>query len=214
MDEARRQYNQRLADAGDDNRFRTNDGVCVHPRRHSSDVVRLIFSQVIHDASKPDEFQGEIDGVVVNGASGDPQYFNKMVGAVLQSVMPPSPTIGDIPGGIVNNLNFAGGAGFYYSMQRDDGEAVNFRQHYQQLRAMKAAMTPTQLKFDLLFKGVWNLQVLRHTFRIETTTQTARVNEVVFLPLNNMAGIELSWTLGQLIFNVGGGVTVPALRVT
>jgi len=190
MDKARGQYDQKLF-AADENLFRADvNGV-----------------PVIHDASKPGTFHGEINGEPVVGASGIALYFTRMTQTVYNLLGPPeSPTIGHTPGNIVASLEeFAGGAGFYYSMHRDDnaGLAVDFHQHYRDLCAMKAVMTPNQKKYDLLFKGVWNSQVLRNTFKIETTMGNA--NTVIFLPLNERDGIELSWTLGQLIFRIGGG---------
>lgn len=205
-------YDGRLAAAGA-NPFRA-DEVYVHPCRHSSDqAVKLIFSQVIHDPSKPDGFLGEIGGVEVHGASGNREYFKQMTFAVFGALEDQdSPSIGDIPGEVVNDLVFVAGAGFWHSMRRPNDLPVNFQQYNQFVRDMKTEMTEVQLEHDMLFKAIWNLWILHRTFRITCmNTQDVLANHVGFLPRNKIDGIELSWTLGKLIFGVGEGVSNPAL---
>lgn len=211
--EGRRRYDTRLAN---DAAFRDANGVCTCPRVYSSDeAVELISSQIILDGSKPNWFEGQIGGMVVHGASANNPRFVRMVNTVLDFFLPqdlPHPSIGDAPGEIVRTLNFVAGAGFFHSMQVAGNLPVIFQQHYNAMRAMKAEMTPAQMKYDPLFKVVWNRWVLQHVFRI-TTTDTAAVqlaNHVDFLPFNGIEGLELSWTLGRLICVALGGA-FPAL---
>ena len=173
----------------------------------------LIFSQLIRDPSKPDKFLGQIGGVAVRGASDNPEYYRKMTFVVLHALTDQgSPSIGDILGEVVNHIDFVAGAGFWHSMRRPDDLPVNFQQYIQFVKGMKTEMTEVQLEHDMLFKATWNLWILHHTFRINCmNVRDILPNHVGFLPRNKIDGIELSWTLGKLIFGIGGGVSIPAL---